>query len=224
MGVVQSKTTAPFTLLVPRFVQSVPPAGLRKSIRWIVFLVDSPSTVRLSSPRRGSHISAQGRGRASPASFAVALGADSVRSRALKGRNKGRAAAFRVCFALSGLASFWQCLPRAALRGYAASLCPGLIYCCPCRGEGISPSGPGKTDSLKTHRRNQSGAIQRGNATRIACRGGWHESPRQWASFNRKPPRPSLCSYLASFRACHPPSADRVSLHPTHLEHSERRR
>ena len=39
------------------------------------------------------------------------------------------------CIALSGLPRHWISTPGRRCAANAATLCPGLVYCCPCRGE-----------------------------------------------------------------------------------------
>ena len=64
------------------------------------------------------------------ASVAVALGTVFVGVKALKGRYKPA-----ICFALSGLPCMLIWDPGRHYVANATALCPGLIYCCPCRGE-----------------------------------------------------------------------------------------
>ena len=78
-------------------------ARLKRAADWIY-------AVTFFSPRRGQNMSAQGRGHASFASMAVALGTGIVGFVALKGRNIGR------CVALSGLIDRGPFTQGVALR------------------------------------------------------------------------------------------------------------
>ena len=82
------------------------------------------------TPRRGQNISAQAR-QCEHASVAVALGTGSIEFKALKGRHNQASSLCRPFRAIGVTIR----APGRHCAANAAALCPGLVYCCPCRGE-----------------------------------------------------------------------------------------